>query len=97
VQNYANPLFPITNQLLYQLSYTGVLLCKIESNPLDFPAFSAVLLYGCGVKAETTKQMWTKTGNLVRNKNGRYYARLYLNGKEIWKSLGTDRALPGCL
>jgi integrase len=44
------------------------------------------------VKAETTGKMWTKTKtqNLVRNRNGRYYARLYLNGKEIWKSLKTE-------
>ena len=35
---------------------------------------------------------WKKTrlNNLVRHTNGRYYARLYLNGKEIWKSLKTS-------
>ncbi len=34
---------------------------------------------------------WEKTRlqNLVRHKSGRYYARLYLNGKEVWKSLKT--------
>ena len=60
--------------------------------PLDFLAFSTVLFYGGGVKADTTSQMSTKTKtqNLVRNRNGRYYARLYLNGKEIWKSLKTE-------
>jgi len=69
----AKPRFSITNQLLYQLSYTGILLCRIALSPPDFLAFSTVPFYGGGVKAETTKQMWTKTktGNLVRNKNGR--------------------------
>jgi integrase len=32
----------------------------------------------------------TKLQNLVRHKSGRYYARLFLNGKEIWKSLKTS-------
>lgn len=27
---------------------------------------------------------------MVRHKSGRYYARLFLNGKEIWKSLETS-------
>lgn len=31
----------------------------------------------------------TRVQNLLRHKNGRYYARLFLNGKEIWKSLKT--------
>ena len=35
---------------------------------------------------------WEKTRrqNLVRHKSGRHYARLFLNGKEIWKSLKTS-------
>ncbi len=35
---------------------------------------------------------WEKTRlqNLVRHKSGRYYARLFLNGKEIWKALKTS-------
>lgn len=32
----------------------------------------------------------TRTQNLLRHKNGRYYARLFLNGKEIWKALKTS-------
>ena len=34
---------------------------------------------------------WEKTRlqNLVRHKSGGYYARLFLNGKEVWKSLKT--------
>ena len=54
--------------------------------------FFTVLFYGQGMKAETTVKTWEKTRlqNLVRHKSGRYYARLYLNGKEVWKSLKTD-------
>ena len=40
----------------------------------------------------STVKTWEKTRlqNLVRHKSGRYYARLFLNGKEIWKSLKTS-------
>ena len=44
------------------------------------------------MKAENTVKTWEKTRlqNLVRHKSGRYYARLFLHGKEIWKSLKTS-------
>lgn len=50
------------------------------------------MFYGHGMKAEKTVKTWEKTRlqNLVRHKSGRYYARLYLNGKEVWKSLKTS-------
>ena len=50
------------------------------------------MFYGQGMKAETTVKTWEKTRlqNMVRHKSGRYYARLYLNGKEVWKSLKTS-------
>jgi integrase len=37
-------------------------------------------------------KVWNSTPrpNLVRHKSGRYYARVYANGKEIWKSLKTS-------
>jgi len=41
----------------------------------------------------TTTRYWTRTSiqNLVRHKkSGRYYARLYADGKETWKALKTD-------
>lgn len=43
------------------------------------------------MKAESTVKTWEKTKlqNLVKHKSGGYYARLYLNGKEVWKSLKT--------
>ena len=39
-----------------------------------------------------TVKTWEKTRvqNLVRHKSGRYYARLYQNGKEVWKALKTS-------
>src|SRR5215471_19279436 len=39
-----------------------------------------------------TTKTWQKTKlqNLVRHKSGRYYARVYAGGKEVWKSLGTS-------
>jgi integrase len=39
-----------------------------------------------------TVKTWEKTrlANLVRHKSGRYYARAYSNGKEVWKSLKTS-------
>ena len=50
-----------------------------------------MLFYGRGMKAESTVKTWEKTKlqNLVKHKSGGYYARLYLNGKEVWKSLKT--------
>jgi integrase len=32
----------------------------------------------------------TRLQNLVRHKSGRYYARFYVGGKEVWTSLGTS-------
>lgn len=39
-----------------------------------------------------TTKTWQRTRlqNLVRHKSGRYYARVYAGGKEVWKSLGTS-------
>ncbi len=50
-----------------------------------------VIFYGQGMEAKNAVKTWEKTRlqKLVRHKSGRYYARLYLNGKEIWKSLCT--------
>ena len=51
-----------------------------------------VFFYGRAVKQSKTVKTWTRTSvqNLVRHKSGRYYARLFGNGKETWKSLKTD-------
>ena len=44
------------------------------------------------MSTKSSSKYWEKTrlNNLVRHTNGRYYARLFLNGKEIWKSLKTS-------
>jgi integrase len=44
------------------------------------------------MKPHKTTKTWTKTRkpNLLRHKSGRYYARAYAGGKEVWKSLKTS-------
>jgi hypothetical protein len=39
-----------------------------------------------------TNENWERTRlqNLVRHKSGRYYARAFAGGKEVWKSLKTS-------
>lgn len=51
-----------------------------------------VLFYGHAMADGKAVQTWTKTRvqNLVRHRSGVYYARLYSNGKEQWKSLKTE-------
>jgi integrase len=45
-----------------------------------------------GANSFNRPKVWTKTGkdNLVRHKSGRYYARVFGQGKEVWKSLKTS-------
>jgi hypothetical protein len=45
-----------------------------------------------GADSFSRPKVWNKTGkdNLVRHKSGRYYARVFGNGKEVWKSLRTS-------
>jgi integrase len=44
------------------------------------------------MKPQKSTKTWTKTRkpNLLRHKSGRYYARAYADGKEVWKSLKTS-------
>src|SRR6266700_1192318 len=53
--------------------------------------FSTVVFYGQCANNHKTMKTWEKTReqDLVRHKSGRYYARTFGNGKEIWKSLRT--------
>jgi hypothetical protein len=48
----------------------------------------------CDMQTQTAKKngTWTKTRlkNLLRHKSGRYYARAYVGGKEVWQPLGTS-------
>ena len=43
------------------------------------------------VKRRKTTKTWERTGyrNLLRHKSGRYYARAFAAGKEVWRSLKT--------
>jgi hypothetical protein len=45
-----------------------------------------------GADSFSRPKVWNKTGkdNLVRHKSGRYYARVFGKGKEVWKSLRTS-------
>jgi len=45
-----------------------------------------------GADSFNRPKIWNKTGkdNLVRHKSGRYYARVFGKGKEVWKSLKTS-------
>ena len=44
------------------------------------------------MKPQKSTKTWTKTRkpNLLRHKSGRYYARAYAGGKEVWRSLKTS-------
>jgi integrase len=44
------------------------------------------------MKQQKTGKTWQRTRhqNLLRHKSGRYYARAFANGKEIWKALKTS-------
>src|SRR6187399_1587352 len=44
------------------------------------------------MKLRKSRKTWQKTRkpNLLRHKSGRYYARAFAGGKEVWKSLRTS-------
>src|SRR5215467_12649593 len=44
------------------------------------------------MKQRKPTKTWARTGhrNLIRHKSGRYYARAFAGGKEVWKSLKTS-------
>jgi hypothetical protein len=56
------------------------------------PAFSPSFSAGLLARADSTVK--TRRQNLVRHKSRRYYARLFLDGKEICKSPGARRPAP---
>jgi hypothetical protein len=81
----------IRNPLLYPAELRAHLLGKSAWQKrflLHFSRFdSAVDL----VKQCKPKKTWetTRLQNLIRHKSGRYYARAFASGKEVWKSLKT--------
>jgi integrase len=58
----------------------------------SFNRTSDSAIYLQGADSFSRPKVWTKTGkdNLVRHKSGRYYARVFGQGKEVWKSLKTS-------
>src|SRR6267378_1796207 len=44
------------------------------------------------MKLRKPTKTWARTGhrNLIRHKSGRYYARAFAGGKEVWQSLKTS-------
>src|SRR5262245_43379937 len=82
----------ITNQLLYQLSYAGLLLGKSTYRTGGEVPYFTVILYGLLVKQRKPTRTWERTRlqGLVRHKSGRYYARAFAGGKAVWKSLKTS-------
>src|SRR5437588_6552582 len=58
----------------------------------DFTCHFTVVFYGYGMNATAPVKTWNRTSvqNLLRHNSGRYYARVFANGKETWKSLKTD-------
>ena len=54
-------------------------------------ALFTVFFYGALVRDQKATKTWqtTRLQNLLRHKSGRYYARVYTGGKEVWKSLRT--------
>src|SRR5215813_2236250 len=67
------------------------LLWKTPQISVESAYISTAIFYGVAVNTDTAPKYWEKTrlNNLVRHTNGRYYARLYRNGKEKWQSLKT--------
>jgi integrase len=55
-------------------------------------AVFTVIFYGHVMKHRKPTKTWQKTRkpNLLRHKSGRYYARAFAGGKEVWKSLKTS-------
>src|SRR5213595_1214781 len=55
-------------------------------------ALFTVSFYGHAMKERKQTKTWERTRlqNLVRHKSGRYYARAFAGGKEVWKSLKTS-------
>jgi integrase len=81
----------ITNQLLYQLSYAGVYLGKLRFRDRLGLLFSRSCSTVWLMRGQKPTKTWerTRVQYLVRHKSGHYYARVFIGGKEVWKSLKT--------
>ena len=79
----SNPTLPI-----YPVKAGKSALVRTTSFLQNSRSFSTVGEMSEGEKEKTWEK--TKVQHLVRHKSGRYYARLFLNSRDVWKSLGTS-------
>jgi integrase len=82
----------IRNPLLYPAELRAQIIGKIASLERFFLHFSRCYSTVGLVKQCKPTKTWERTRlqNLVRHKSGRYYARAFAGGKEVWKSLKTS-------
>jgi integrase len=82
----------IRNPLLYPAELRAQIIGKIASLERFFLHFSRCYSTVGLVKQCKPTKTWVRTRlqNLVRHKSGRYYARAFAGGKEVWKSLKTS-------
>jgi integrase len=68
------------------------MLGKLEQRSMFFVLFSRSYSTVNLMKQQKTSKTWQRTRyqNLVRHKSGRYYARAFAGGQEVWKSLKTS-------
>src|SRR5260370_30944310 len=65
---------------------------RLGCAPENLIAHFTVVFYGQLVKQCKPTKTWERTRlqNLIRHKSGRYSARAFAGGKEVWKSLKTS-------
>ena len=82
----------IRNPLLYPAELRAHLLGKLEQRCMFSVKLSRSYSTVNLMKQQKTGKTWQRTRhqNLLRHKSGRYYARAFAGGKEVWKSLKTS-------
>ena len=83
----------IRNPLLCPAELRAHLLGTLERRSMFLSYFHGRILRSTLTKQQKTSKTRQRTRhqNLVRHKSGRYYARAFAGGKEVWKSLKTSR------
>jgi integrase len=82
----------IRNPLLYPAELRAHFIGKTEQHERFLSRFSRCNSTVGIVKQRKPVKTWERTRlqNLIRHKSGRYYARAFAGGKEVWKSLKTS-------
>ena len=82
----------IRNPLLYPAELRAHLLGKYRAGKRFSLLFSRSVSTVRLMKQRKSGKTWerTRVQNLIRHKSGRYYARAFAGGKEVWKSLKTS-------